>query len=91
MRTVVEPLAVVDVAILVNEPSLSVDLVLLPHADKLAAILPHLGALALSVAGTLVPLADVDRVVVQAAGTFGDEVLGVGDIQLVIDAEGSQP
>lgn len=75
MSAVVEPLAVVAVTILVNEPAMAVDLITSPDSDEFAAILPYLSALALTLPGARVPLAHVDGIVVEAAGTLGYKVV----------------
>ena len=82
VRLIRQPLPVVAVAIDVYEATLAVHLVRLPQPLKLAAILPHLHAVALALS-ILVPLAHVHGVVVELAGAFFDEVGYEIDLRLV--------
>ena len=73
VRSIVQPLAVVAVSIIMNKSALAICLVSLPHALILAAVLPHLHAAAFALP-ILVPLPDVNCIIIQFTRTFIDQV-----------------
>lgn len=74
VRLVIQPLAVIAVAIIMNKTAESISLVLLPHALVFASISPDLDPSALSLP-LQIPVTHVYRVIVQIARAFRYQLL----------------
>jgi len=89
MRPVVQPISIIGIAILMDQPALPVRLVVFPLALIFAPVLPDLDASTFALPFG-VPLPLVNRIIVKLTRSLGVEVW-ILEQRLVVEEEGTEP